>query len=66
MNEKKNDAVVRIHQAVILILFVFSLFVKEEVKIFFWMIIGGAVLSLIIQSFFSKADAYRDEDMRSE
>jgi hypothetical protein len=65
MNEKKNEAIVRIHQAVILILFVFSLFVKEEVKIFFWLIIGGAVLSLTIQSFYrTKADGFRDEDMR--
>jgi hypothetical protein len=68
MNEKKNDAVVRIHQAVILILFVFSLFVKEEVKKFFWLIIGCAALSLTIQSFFftSKADSFRDENMRMD
>ena len=66
MNQKKNDAIVRIHQAVILILFVFSLFVKEEVKKFFWLIIGCAALSLTIQSFFyrAKGDSFRDEDVR--
>ncbi|MFL5740261.1 MAG: hypothetical protein ACJ75B_08585 [Flavisolibacter sp.] len=64
MNEKKNDLVVRIHQAVILILFVFSLFVKEEVKKFFWLIIGTAVISLMIQSFVyrTKQNSIGDEN----
>lgn len=52
MNEKKNyTLLVRIHQLVILVLFVFSLFVKEEIKKVFWLIIGSAVLSLMIQAF---------------
>ena len=52
--EKKNDTtLIRIHQAVILVVFVFSLFVKEEVKKYFWLFIGAMLLSLMIQVFLS-------------
>jgi hypothetical protein len=56
MNEKKNYTfLVRMHQLVILVLFVFSLFVKEEIKKVFWLIIGSAALSLVIQTFVYRA-----------
>lgn len=51
MNEKKNySLLVRVHQLVILVLFVFSLFVKEEIKKIFWIVMAGLALSLVIQS----------------
>ena len=50
MNSKQNwKLITRIHQLLILVLLVFSLFVKPEVKKVFWLIIAGAVLSLMIQ-----------------
>jgi multisubunit Na+/H+ antiporter MnhG subunit len=63
MNQRKNALLIRIHQAVIVIFFVFSLFVKEEVKIFFWLIIAAAALSLLIQARIngSRPDWYEDE-----
>lgn len=51
MNQKKNyTLIVRIHQLLIGVLFIFSLFVKEDIKKVFWLIIATAALSLIIQS----------------
>lgn len=50
MEQKENgNLVIRLHQFVILVLLVFSLFVKPEVKKVFWLIIGTAVISLLIQ-----------------
>jgi hypothetical protein len=54
--EKRNDTtLIRIHQAMILVVFIFSLFVKEEVKKFFWLFIGVMVLSLMIQTMLSRS-----------
>ena len=54
--EKKNDTtLIRIHQAAILVVFVFSLFVKEEVKKYFWLFIGVMLLSLMIQVFMTRS-----------
>lgn len=48
--EKRNYSVlIRIHQGLILLLFTFSLFVKADVKKFFWMTMGILVISLLIQ-----------------
>jgi diacylglycerol kinase len=64
MNSKQNwNLITRIHQLLILVLLVFSLFVKPEVKKVFWLIIAGAVLSLLIQGFLYgvKEDSFRDK-----
>ncbi len=64
MNEKKNySLLVRVHQLVILVLFVFSLFVKEEIKKIFWIIIAGLALSLLIQSriYHARAGSFGDK-----
>ena len=57
MNKNENAKfLIRLHQVIILVLFVFSLFVKPEVKKFFWMIIAGGAISLIIQEMLYRAD----------
>jgi len=57
MNKNENAKfLIRLHQVIILVLFVFSLFVKPEVKKFFWMIIAGGAVSLIIQEMLYRAD----------
>jgi hypothetical protein len=57
MNKNENaKLLIRLHQVIILVLFVFSLFVKPEVKKFFWMVIGAVSLSLIIQELLYRAD----------
>jgi hypothetical protein len=44
------------NEVIILVLFVFSLFVKPEVKKFFWIVIGAVSLSLVIQEILYRAD----------
>jgi hypothetical protein len=64
MNSKQNwKLITRIHQLLILVLLVFSLFVKPEVKKVFWLIIAGAVLSLMIQMLLYgvKEDSFGDK-----
>jgi diacylglycerol kinase len=64
MNKIQNwTLIIRIHQLLILVLLVFSLFVKPEVKKVFWLIMGGAILSLLIQVFLfnMKQDSYKDK-----
>ena len=57
MNKNENAKfLIRLHQVIILVLFVFSLFVKPEVKKFFWMVIGAVSLSLVIQEMMYRAD----------
>jgi hypothetical protein len=57
MNKDENAKfLIRLHQVIILVLFVFSLFVKPEVKKFFWMIIAGGAISLLIQEMLYRAD----------
>jgi len=61
--EKKNDTtLIRIHQATILVVFVFSLFVKEEVKKYFWLFIGTMLLSLMIQVLLSRSGSHLFQD----
>ena len=64
MKEKKYwSPIIRIHHAVILVVFVFSLFVKPEVKKIFWLIIATGMLSLLIQFFLHnvKSSSYNDK-----
>ena len=57
MNKNENaKLLIRLHQLIILVLFVFSLFVKPEVKKIFWIVIGAVSLSLIIQEMLYRAD----------
>ncbi|MGZ8537209.1 MAG: hypothetical protein ACXWV9_03050 [Flavisolibacter sp.] len=57
MNKNENAKfLIRLHQVIILVLFVFSLFVKPEVKKFFWIVIGCVSLSLLIQEMLYRAD----------
>jgi phosphoglycerol transferase MdoB-like AlkP superfamily enzyme len=57
MNKTENARfLIRLHQVIIMVLFVFSLFVKPEVKKFFWMIIAAGALSLLIQELLYRAD----------
>lgn len=62
MNESKNHMVIiRIHQLLLMVLLVFSLFVKEEVKKGFWLAIGLLVLSLLVQVFLHGAKMQKQE-----
>jgi len=57
MNRNENaKLLIRLHQVIILVLFVFSLFVKPEVKKFFWIVIAGASLSLVVQEMLYRTD----------